>query len=86
MTTCVVLPLLLMGVAGHTQQGMAQSMGTFTATDNLSRPRQFHTATLLTKRQGPDCRRVYGGEQPRCVEERRTPTILQPGPSAPQAT
>ena len=43
MKTCVVLPLLLMGVAGHTQPGMAQSMGTFTATGNLSRPRQFRS-------------------------------------------
>ena len=48
MKTWVVLPLLLMGVAGHSQPRMAQSMGTFTATGNLSRPRQFHTATLLT--------------------------------------
>lgn len=51
MKTCVVLPFILMGVASHTQPGMAQSMGTFAATGNLSRPRQFHTATLLTNGQ-----------------------------------
>lgn len=46
MKTKVVLPLLLLGVA-HTCVVMAQSIGTFTATGKLSRPRQFHTATLL---------------------------------------
>jgi hypothetical protein len=42
MKTNLVLPLLLSGVA------MAQSAGTFTATGDMSTPRQGHTATLLT--------------------------------------
>ena len=35
MKTSVVLPLLLLGVAGHAEIGMAQSTGTFTPTGNL---------------------------------------------------
>src|SRR5580692_6524510 len=37
--------ILILGVSG--QVCIAQSAGAFTATGNLTRPRQFHTATLL---------------------------------------
>jgi hypothetical protein len=46
MKSSLVGSFLFLGVAGHTV--MAQSPGTFTPTGNLTRPRQFHTATLLT--------------------------------------
>jgi hypothetical protein len=42
-----VLPLLLLGVAGHLSIAMAQSSGTFTPTGDMSTPREGHTATLL---------------------------------------
>jgi hypothetical protein len=42
-----VLPLLALGLTGHASMAIAQSPGTFTPTGNLSKPRQFHTATLL---------------------------------------
>jgi hypothetical protein len=47
MKVSVVLPLIFLGV-GQSSNVMAQAPGRFTATANLSRPRQFHTATLLT--------------------------------------
>jgi WD40 repeat protein len=43
-----VLPLLFLATAGSASISKAQSTGSFTATANLSTPRQFHTATLLT--------------------------------------
>ena len=48
MKACLVLPLLFLGIAGNATVASAQSMGRFTATGRLTRPRQFHTATLLT--------------------------------------
>jgi hypothetical protein len=41
------LPLLLLGAACPASIAMAQSSGAFTPTGNLTRPREFHTATLL---------------------------------------
>jgi large repetitive protein len=40
-----LLPLLLVGIAGHCASVMAQ--GTFTATGSMTTPRMGHTATLL---------------------------------------
>jgi hypothetical protein len=48
MKASFVIQLLLLGVAGHASMAMAQSPAAFTATGNLTKPRQFHTATLLT--------------------------------------
>ena len=56
MKTSFAFRLLLLGVAGHTSMVLAQSMGKFTTTGNLTRPRQFHTATLL-----PDGRVLIAG-------------------------
>jgi WD40 repeat protein len=44
----LVLPLLLLGVAGHASIAMAQSPGTFSVTGRMTTPRSGHTATLLT--------------------------------------
>jgi WD40 repeat protein len=41
----IAYAILILGVSG--QVCIAQSAGAFTATGNLTRPRQFHTATLL---------------------------------------
>ena len=43
-------PLFLLGF-GHASTGLAQSLGAFTPTGNLSVPREFHTATLLPNGQ-----------------------------------
>ncbi len=48
MKTSFVLPLLLLGVADRGAKALAQSPGTFTATGNMTTPRSWHTATLLT--------------------------------------
>jgi len=42
-----VVPLIFVGVAGHSPMLMAQSAGTFTATGNMTTARGGHTATLL---------------------------------------
>src|SRR5438552_5816845 len=47
LTAIFVLPLLLLGVAGHASIVMAQSPGTFTPTGNMTTGRLWHTATLL---------------------------------------
>jgi hypothetical protein len=47
MKTSFVLPLLLLGAAGHGTIALAQSPGTFSATGNMTTPRGGHTATLL---------------------------------------
>jgi hypothetical protein len=46
LNACLIYQILSLGAAG--QACIAQSAGTFTATGNMTRPRQFHTATLLT--------------------------------------
>jgi hypothetical protein len=43
-----VLPIVLLGAAGHGAIARAQSPGMFTATGNLTTPRGGHSATLLT--------------------------------------
>jgi hypothetical protein len=43
-----VLPLFLLGVAGHGALVLAQSPGTFKAVANMTTARRGHTATLLT--------------------------------------
>ena len=48
MKTSFVLPLLLLGAAGHGAIALAQSPGTFSATGSMTTPRAGHTATLLT--------------------------------------
>jgi hypothetical protein len=53
MNTSLIHSLLFWGVACHATMAMAQSSGTFaagtfTATGNMTTPRQNHTATLLT--------------------------------------
>ena len=48
MKTSFVLPLLLLGAAGHGTIALAQSPGTFSVTGNMTTPRFGHTATLLT--------------------------------------
>ncbi len=47
MRSSLFLPLLL-GLSGHILPATAQSLGTFTATGNMTRPRANHSATLLT--------------------------------------
>ena len=47
LTAIFVLPLLLLGVAGHASIVMAQSPGTFTPTGTMTTARLWHTATLL---------------------------------------
>src|SRR5256885_14988032 len=51
LTAIFVLPLLLLGVAGHASIVMAQSPGTFMPTGNMTTPRFFHTATRLLNGQ-----------------------------------
>ena len=47
MKTSFLLPILLLGVAGHRKLAQAQSSGTFTPTASMATARSFHTATLL---------------------------------------
>jgi len=47
MKTSFLLPILLLGVAGHRELAQAQSSGTFTPTASMATARSFHTATLL---------------------------------------
>jgi len=44
----VVLPLLLLGAPEHAALVLAQSVGAFATTGNMTTPRALHTATLLT--------------------------------------
>ena len=48
MKASFVLPFLFLAVASNIPIARAQSSGTFTPTGNLSRPRQFHSAILLS--------------------------------------
>ncbi len=48
MKSSLVFSLLLLGVSAHPSTALAQSIGTFTRTGDLTTARQFHTATLLT--------------------------------------
>jgi hypothetical protein len=47
MKTSFVLPLLLLGAAGHGTIALAQSPGMFSVTGGMTMPRSRHTATLL---------------------------------------
>jgi large repetitive protein len=46
--TGFAVPFLLWGIVGDTSMVLAQSLGTFSRTGDLTTARQFHTATLLT--------------------------------------
>jgi len=48
MSLRVVLPLLLLGAPEHAARVLAQSVGAFAPTGNMTTPRLLHTATLLT--------------------------------------
>ena len=48
MKASFVLPLLLLGLAGHGAVALARSPDTFTRTGAMTTPRSWHTATLLT--------------------------------------
>jgi hypothetical protein len=48
MRSDLVLPLLSLGLFGHSYLALAQPPGTFSQTGNLTMPRELHTATLLT--------------------------------------
>jgi len=43
-----ILALLIAGISGDSSKAIAQSAGGFTATGNMTMPREGHTATLLT--------------------------------------
>jgi Galactose oxidase, central domain len=47
MKASLILPVFLLGVAGHSPLAQAQSSGTFTPTASMGTARSFHTATLL---------------------------------------
>ena len=56
-TASLVLPLILVGVAGDAPLAIAQSSGTFTTTGNMTTVRAYRD--LDTKREGLNCWR-YG--------------------------